>query len=80
MNDLILKRAVDTQIVCRNWRDTTIERMFGRERSKGQTAVEYIGMIVVVVAIMGAIAGFTDIGDTIKNKIKSAVNSISTGD
>ncbi|MCF3105644.1 hypothetical protein IPZ58_29215 [Streptomyces roseoverticillatus] len=78
MNDKLLKSAVGTQVRCASWRDTCIERMFRRERSRGQTAVEYIGMIVVVVAIMAAIAGFTDIGDAIKDKIKAAINKVKT--
>ncbi|MFC6062492.1 Flp family type IVb pilin [Streptomyces ochraceiscleroticus] len=79
MNQRMLKATTATQVRIGSWRDACIERMYGRERSKGQTAVEYIGMIVVVVAIMAAIAGFTDIGDTIKNKIKAAINSVKTG-
>ncbi|MFF7728209.1 Flp family type IVb pilin [Streptomyces sp. NPDC008001] len=75
---MLLKTAVDTKVRCASWRDTCIDRMFRHERSKGQTAVEYIGMIVVVVAIMAAIAGFTDIGDVIKDKIKAAINKVKT--
>ncbi|MEU1675509.1 Flp family type IVb pilin [Streptomyces roseifaciens] len=74
MNDMLLKAAVDTKVHVVEWRDTVIDRMFRRERSKGQTAVEYIGMIVVVVAILAAIVGFTDIGTSIKKKIMSAID------
>ncbi|MFE5871419.1 hypothetical protein ACFQ6V_22635 [Streptomyces roseifaciens] len=79
MNDKLLKAAVDTKVHVAEWRGTVIDRMFRRERSKGQTAVEYIGMIVVVVAIMAAIAGFTDIGKTIKTKIMEAIDGVDTG-
>ncbi|MFI9030591.1 Flp family type IVb pilin [Streptomyces sp. NPDC053560] len=79
MNQRMLKATTATQVRIGSWRDACIERMYGRERSKGQTAVEYIGMIVVVVAIMAAIAGFTDIGTTIKTKIKEAISSVKTG-
>lgn len=79
MNKQMLKATTTTQVYVGSWRNACIERMFGRERSKGQTAVEYIGMIVVVVAIMAAIAGFTDIGTTIKTKIKEAISSVKTG-
>ncbi|MGK5547279.1 Flp family type IVb pilin [Streptomyces sp. URMC 127] len=74
MNDKLLKAAVDTKVHVVEWRDVVIDRMFRRERSKGQTAVEYIGMIVVVVAILAAIVGFTDIGDSIKKKIMKAID------
>ncbi|WP_308433719.1 Flp family type IVb pilin [Streptomyces hiroshimensis] len=79
MNDKLLKAAVDTKVHVAEWRNTCIDRMFRRERSKGQTAVEYIGMIVVVVAIMAAIAGFTDIGAKIKTKIMDAIDGVDTG-
>ncbi|MEU2115547.1 Flp family type IVb pilin [Streptomyces sp. NPDC016459] len=39
-----------------------------RPRDRGQTAVEYLGIIVVVVAIVVAITG-TDIGNSIKDAI-----------
>ncbi|MEU1819838.1 hypothetical protein ABZ543_32365 [Streptomyces roseifaciens] len=74
MNDMLLKVAVDTKVHVAQWRDTCADRMFRRERSKGQTAVEYIGMIVVVVAILAAIVGLTDIGESIKKKIMHAID------
>ncbi|WP_426404145.1 Flp family type IVb pilin [Streptomyces sp. R-07] len=39
---------------------------------RGQTAVEYLGIIVVVVAIVVAITG-TDIGQSIKNAITQKI-------
>ncbi len=45
---------------------------------RGQTAFEYLGIILVVVVIIGAIVG-TGIGQDITNKIKSQVASISAG-
>ncbi|RSS55951.1 Flp family type IVb pilin [Streptomyces sp. WAC01280] len=41
-------------------------------RDRGQTAVEYLGIIVVVVAIVIAITG-TDIGTTIMNAIRTKI-------
>ncbi|MEW1694432.1 MULTISPECIES: Flp family type IVb pilin [unclassified Streptomyces] len=41
-------------------------------RDRGQTAVEYLGIIVVVVAIVIAITG-TDIGSTILTAIKNKI-------
>ncbi|MEV5799141.1 hypothetical protein [Streptomyces collinus] len=46
-----------------------------RVNDKGQTAVEYLGIIAVVVAIVLAITG-TDIGQTILDKIKSKIAEI----
>ncbi|WP_246430473.1 Flp family type IVb pilin [Streptomyces rectiverticillatus] len=74
MNDMLLKAAVDTKVHVGQWRDTCVDRMFRRERSKGQTAVEYIGMIVVVVAILAGIVTLTDIGASIKKKIMHAID------
>ncbi|MCE0447378.1 hypothetical protein LT493_33475 [Streptomyces tricolor] len=44
-------------------------------RRQGQTAVEYLGIIAVVVAIVLAITG-TDIGQTILDKIKAKITEI----
>jgi pilus assembly protein Flp/PilA len=43
-----------------------------RDNDKGQTAVEYLGIIAVVVAIVLAITG-TDIGDTIYDAITTQI-------
>ncbi|MBD0843097.1 hypothetical protein [Streptomyces sp. TRM68416] len=45
---------------------------------KGQTAVEYLGIIAVVVAIVLAITG-TDIGNTIYTAIVDQVNEVIGG-
>ncbi|MFH8254585.1 Flp family type IVb pilin [Streptomyces roseolus] len=45
---------------------------------RGQTAVEYLGIIVVVVAIIIAITG-TDIGQSIKNAIMERITAITGG-
>ncbi|MFF7235804.1 Flp family type IVb pilin [Streptomyces collinus] len=46
-----------------------------RVNDKGQTAVEYLGIIAVVVAIVLAITG-TDIGQTILDKIQAKIQEI----
>lgn len=46
-----------------------------RTNDKGQTAVEYLGIIAVVVAIVLAITG-TDIGQTILDKIQAKIQEI----
>ncbi|MFE2140935.1 hypothetical protein ACFXA3_04135 [Streptomyces sp. NPDC059456] len=45
---------------------------------RGQTAFEYLGIILVVVVIIGAIIG-TGIGQAITTKITGAVASITAG-
>ncbi|GHI87703.1 hypothetical protein ACWGF3_33675 [Streptomyces xanthophaeus] len=61
----------------------TLARMRNRYGSKnaqdrGQTAFEYLGIILVVVVIIGAIIG-TGIGQAITTKITAAVASITAG-
>ncbi|MDX3386521.1 hypothetical protein PV682_34500 [Streptomyces niveiscabiei] len=45
---------------------------------KGQTAVEYLGIIAVVVAIVLAITG-TDIGSTIFDAIRNQISRVTGG-
>ncbi|MFD5770125.1 Flp family type IVb pilin [Streptomyces sp. NPDC127049] len=45
---------------------------------RGQTAVEYLGIIVVVVAIVVAITG-TDIGTSILNAIRDKISDLTGG-
>ncbi|MFA3875115.1 hypothetical protein ABS735_15675 [Streptomyces sp. MMCC 100] len=46
-----------------------------RRKDTGQTAVEYLGIIAVVVAIVLAITG-TDIGETIYNAITDKIDEL----
>ncbi|MER7945955.1 Flp family type IVb pilin [Streptomyces sp. NPDC096079] len=63
MNDAMLKALTRAKL-------TVTGRLLRGDR--GQTAVEYLGIIVVVVAIVIAITG-TDIGTTIMTAIKNKV-------
>nr|WSW61603.1 hypothetical protein OG513_25165 [Streptomyces sp. NBC_00998] len=45
---------------------------------RGQTAFEYLGIILVVVVIIGAIVG-TGIGQTITAKITTQIGAITAG-
>ncbi|MFD3547528.1 hypothetical protein ACFWUW_18325 [Streptomyces sp. NPDC058655] len=47
-------------------------------RDRGQTAFEYLGIILVVVVIIGAIVG-TGIGQTITAKITAQISAITAG-
>ncbi|MER7054918.1 hypothetical protein [Streptomyces sp. NPDC000351] len=64
-----------------NWLHTTAARLQTRaaaRNDKGQTAVEYLGIIAVVVAIVLAITG-TDIGQTIYNAITDKITEVTGG-
>ncbi|MFJ2561679.1 Flp family type IVb pilin [Streptomyces sp. NPDC094154] len=75
MTDLMLKTAVATKVRVNGWKNTTAESLRRRADDRGQTAVEYLGIIAVVVAIVLAITG-TSIGDTILNKINSLIDQV----
>ena len=61
--------------VMSDWMLRLMVAMQRRTDDKGQTAVEYLGIIAVVVAIVLAITG-TDIGQTILDKIKQKITEI----
>ncbi|MFD3332633.1 Flp family type IVb pilin [Streptomyces sp. NPDC058700] len=69
MNDAMLKALTRAKIVLTPAR---------RPRDSGQTAVEYLGIIVVVVAIVVAITG-TDIGQSIKTAITDKIADLTGG-
>lgn len=62
-----------------NWINTTVASIRSRTaRDEGQTAVEYLGIIAVVVAIVLAITG-TDIGQTIYDAITAKIAEVTGG-
>ncbi|MFB6956944.1 hypothetical protein ACFCYB_07840 [Streptomyces sp. NPDC056309] len=75
MSDQMLKTAVATKVRVNGWKNTTVEAMQRRAGDRGQTAVEYLGIIAVVVAIVLAITG-TNVGQTILQKIQQKINEI----
>ncbi|MGZ9933044.1 hypothetical protein ACXNSR_24590 [Streptomyces sp. NC-S4] len=76
----LLKAAVEARIRVNGWTDTAVTRLRKRHTNpdRGQTAFEYLGIILVVVVIIGAIIG-TGIGQAITTKITAAVASITAG-
>ncbi|MEV0299880.1 Flp family type IVb pilin [Streptomyces prasinus] len=60
-----------------NWINTTVTYLHSRlaRNDRGQTAVEYLGIIAVVVAIVLAITG-TSIGETIFNAITAKIDEV----
>ncbi|MEV5973855.1 Flp family type IVb pilin [Streptomyces sp. NPDC051921] len=70
MNDALLKALTKARVHAGSW---------SRDRGdRGQTAVEYLGIIVVVVAIVVAISG-TSIGQDIKDAISRKITSLTGG-
>ncbi|MEU9704637.1 Flp family type IVb pilin [Streptomyces sp. NPDC047981] len=69
MSDLMLKAATKAKLHFDTWTRTRTTN------DRGQTAVEYLGIIVVVVAIVVAISG-TDIGKTIKDAITAKIAAV----
>ncbi|MBQ1094083.1 hypothetical protein [Streptomyces sp. B93] len=64
-----------------NWINTTVSYLqsrAARSDDKGQTAVEYLGIIAVVVAIVLAIVG-TDIGSAIYTAIVDQIAQVTGG-
>ncbi|MBV7700962.1 Flp family type IVb pilin [Streptomyces sp. TRM70350] len=63
-----------------NWMTTTLTYLRTRtaRNDEGQTAVEYLGIIAVVVAIVLAITG-TDIGEAIFDAISDKITEVTGG-
>ncbi|MFI1780365.1 hypothetical protein [Streptomyces rubiginosohelvolus] len=73
MSDITVKTAVRVN----GWANTAVSAIQKRYAAtdRGQTAFEYLGIILVVVAIIGAIVA-TGIGGAISSRIEGLVNSI----
>ncbi|MFI0931507.1 hypothetical protein ACH4RG_07165 [Streptomyces sp. NPDC021019] len=76
MSDITLKTVVRVN----GWANTAVGSIQKRYAAKdrGQTAFEYLGIILVVVAIIGAVAA-SDIGDNISQRIDGLVTAIVSG-
>ncbi|MGW5767894.1 Flp family type IVb pilin [Streptomyces longwoodensis] len=74
MSDLLLKTAVAAKVRVNGWKNTTTKATRGRG-DKGQTAVEYLGIIAVVVAIVVLIAN-TNLGQTIVDKLRAQISKV----
>ncbi|MET9373317.1 Flp family type IVb pilin [Streptomyces sp. NPDC002992] len=71
MGDVMLRAVTKAKVRFGGW-------VRGRSGDRGQTAVEYLGIIVVVVAIVIAITG-TSIGQDIMNAIRTKISSLTGG-
>ncbi|WP_328902012.1 hypothetical protein OHR86_20730 [Streptomyces sp. NBC_00441] len=74
MKDIALRAAVRTQTYVNHWAHTTVDRMT-RRKDRGQGAIEYVGITILVVAIVIALIR-TKMGATIANKFTAKINSV----
>jgi Flp pilus assembly pilin Flp len=72
----ITTTALELQVRSATALRSFVERLQSEER--GQTAAEYLGVLVIVSVIIAAVAG-TGVGDDIKNWIHDVVQKISGG-
>ncbi|NJQ00521.1 hypothetical protein [Streptomyces zingiberis] len=83
-NKTLAQAAAGTLVRVSGWRDTAVRAITARTRraagggDRGQTALEYLGIILVVVLIIGAIAG-SGIGQAVLSRIMQAISSIKSG-
>ncbi|MFD5931240.1 MULTISPECIES: hypothetical protein [unclassified Streptomyces] len=79
-HNTLLKATVQTSIRLRGWTDTAMTSIRKRYTTtdRGQTAFEYLGIILVVVVIIGAMVG-TGIGTAIVGRITTAIASLTAG-
>jgi pilus assembly protein Flp/PilA len=72
MGDTMLKAATATKVYVGSWANATAERM---RRDRGQGAVEYLGVIVLVVAIILVLLN-TNFGQQISDAIKKQITKL----
>ncbi|MGP3638333.1 hypothetical protein ACTU45_34335 [Streptomyces sp. 24-1644] len=74
MSNITLKAATATQTYINGWKNTAVEAM-KRRSDKGQGAIEYVGITILVVAIVVALLN-TNMGATIGNKFTTKINEV----
>jgi uncharacterized membrane protein len=79
-NNTMLKAAVDTKVRVNGWANTAVSKIQKRYEGadRGQTAFEYLGIILVVVAIIGGMVA-AGIGSAITTRITTLVGTITAG-
>ena len=74
--DFLTRRALAAQLAVTAFMTGIVDRA---DRDRGQGSIEYVGIILVVAAIIGALiiaAATTNIDETIINKIETAVSGL----
>ncbi|WP_328905559.1 hypothetical protein OG230_22760 [Streptomyces sp. NBC_00234] len=74
MSNITLKAATTTQAYINGWKNTAVEAM-KRRSDKGQGAIEYVGITILVVAIVIALIN-TNLGASIGNKFTAKINEV----
>jgi hypothetical protein len=77
MKDATLKAVAATQVYIGHWANTRVEKMKSR-RDRGQGAIEYVGITILVVAIVVAVMN-TKMGESIANKFKEKIDEVLNG-
>ncbi|MFD9973872.1 hypothetical protein ACFWZR_06170 [Streptomyces sp. NPDC059017] len=77
MSNITLKAATNARVYIGSWAKTTAEAI-QRRGDKGQGAVEYVGVIVLVALIIAALVG-SGVADTIATGLTTKVGEILGG-
>ncbi|WP_308310505.1 hypothetical protein [Streptomyces sp. CC210A] len=77
MKDAALKATATTRAYIGTWANTRIEKTRSR-RDRGQGAIEYVGITILVVAIVVALLN-TEMGDTIATAFTDAIGEVIGG-
>ncbi|MFI1469607.1 hypothetical protein [Streptomyces wuyuanensis] len=77
MSNITLKAATNARVYVGSWAKTTVEAM-QRRGDKGQGAVEYVGVIVLVALIIAALVG-SGVAETIADGLTQRVGEILGG-
>lgn len=74
MTGIGLKAATTARVYVTGWRDAVLEGVKSR-KDKGQGAIEYVGITILVVAIVALLLQ-TNMGNEIANKFSEKIRSV----
>ena len=77
MTDTGLKAATTARVHMTAWRDSVLDGIKSR-KDKGQGAIEYVGITILVVAIVALLLQ-TNMGSEIANKFSEKIRSVLNG-
>ncbi|MFD7864868.1 hypothetical protein [Streptomyces sp. NPDC057682] len=77
MSNITLKAAAATQTYINGWKNTAVDAI-KRRSDKGQGAIEYVGITILVVAIVVALLQ-TNLGETIASTFSDKINEVLGG-
>ncbi|GAB2589671.1 hypothetical protein GCM10027168_23250 [Streptomyces capparidis] len=75
MVDLVTRTAARSRLAVKEWTQDRAEAIRSEDRDRGQTAIEYLGIAVIIVAIILALNG-TSIGQTIQDGIMTKISEM----